>query len=82
MHVQDVKEKLRRDFLSAYVAELAVWPAFQAANFALVGARHQPCCMLGRQADGLSTQVPVRHQLLMVNLACLGDATFLCWCAC
>ena len=24
-------------------------------------------------------RVPVRHQLLAVNLACLLDATFLCW---
>jgi protein Mpv17 len=24
-------------------------------------------------------RVPVRHQLLVVNLACLLDATFLCW---
>ena len=36
MSVQDVKEKLRRDFLSAYLAELAVWPALQAVNFAKV----------------------------------------------
>ncbi|KAK9803230.1 hypothetical protein WJX73_007509 [Symbiochloris irregularis] len=56
--LQDVREKLRRDFVSAYVAELAVWPAFQAVNF---------------------SKVPVRHQLLMVNLASLADATFLCW---
>ncbi len=57
---QDVKDKLRSDFLSAYIAELAFWPAFQAVNF---------------------WKVPVRHQLLAVNLACLVDATFLCWCA-
>lgn len=57
-HAQDVKDKLRSDFLSAYVAELAFWPAFQAVNF---------------------WKVPVRHQLLAVNLACLVDATFLCW---
>lgn len=25
-------------------------------------------------------KVPLRHQLLAVNLACLLDATFLCWC--
>ena len=55
---QDVKDKLQRDFWSAYLAELAVWPAFQTFNF---------------------SKVPVRHQLLMVNLGCLGDATFLCW---
>ncbi|KAK9841824.1 hypothetical protein WJX81_005480 [Elliptochloris bilobata] len=55
---QDVKEKLQNDFLSAYLAELAFWPAFQAVNF---------------------WKVPVRHQLLAVNLACLVDATFLCW---
>ena len=55
---EDVKVKLRRDFWSAYLAELAVWPAFQTLNF---------------------SRVPVRHQLLMVNLGCLGDATFLCW---
>ena len=57
--MQDVKEKCRRDFLSAYAAELVFWPAFQAINF---------------------WKVPVRHQLLAVNLACLLDATFLCWC--
>jgi hypothetical protein len=57
--VQDVKEKLRRDFWSSYAAELAFWPAFQAVNF---------------------WKVPVRHQLLAVNVACLLDATFLCWC--
>ena len=34
--MQDVKEKLQRDFLSAYLAELAVWPALQAVNFAKV----------------------------------------------
>ena len=56
---QDVKEKLRRDFLSSYLAELAFWPAFQVVNF---------------------WKVPVRHQLLAVNMACLLDATFLCWC--
>ena len=59
MAVQDVKEKCRRDFLSAYAAELVFWPAFQAVNF---------------------WKVPVRHQLLAVNMACLLDATFLCWC--
>ena len=59
MGVQDVKEKCRRDFLSAYAAELVFWPAFQAVNF---------------------WKVPVRHQLLAVNMACLLDATFLCWC--
>ena len=58
--MQDVKQKLRNDFWSAYLAELAFWPAFQAVNF---------------------WKVPVRHQLLAVNLACLVDATFLCWCA-
>lgn len=56
--LQDVKEKCRRDFWSAYAAELVFWPAFQAVNF---------------------WKVPVRHQLLAVNLACLLDATFLCW---
>lgn len=56
--VQDVKEKCKRDFLSAYAAELVFWPAFQAVNF---------------------WKVPVRHQLLAVNTACLLDATFLCW---
>ena len=54
-----MKDKLRSDFLTAYLAELAFWPAFQAVNF---------------------WKVPVRHQLLAVNLACLVDATFLCWC--
>ena len=58
--MKDVKQKLRNDFWSAYLAELAFWPAFQAVNF---------------------WKVPVRHQLLAVNLACLVDATFLCWCA-
>jgi Mpv17 / PMP22 family len=24
--------------------------------------------------------VPVQHQLLAVNVACLADSTFLCWC--
>jgi len=56
--LQDVKEKCKRDFLSAYAAELVFWPAFQAVNF---------------------WKVPVRHQLLAVNTACLLDATFLCW---
>lgn len=55
---EDVNQKLRRDFWSAYIAELAVWPAFQTWNF---------------------SKVPVRHQLLAVNVAALGDATFLCW---
>ena len=80
---QDVKDKLRRDFVSAYLAELAVWPAFQAFNFAkvcpsAVSGRPLPSV---RQLTAALLQVPVRHQLLMVNLACLGDATFLCWCA-
>ena len=52
--MQDVKEKCKRDFLSAYAAELVFWPAFQAVNF---------------------WKVPVRHQLLAVNTACLLDAT-------
>ena len=60
MAVQDVKAKCKRDFWSAYAAELLFWPAFQAVNF---------------------WKIPVRHQLLAVNLACLLDATFLCWCA-
>lgn len=34
--VQDVNQKLRRDFWSAYIAELAVWPAFQTWNFSKV----------------------------------------------
>lgn len=58
--MQDVKRKCKRDFWSAYAAELVFWPAFQAVNF---------------------WKVPLRHQLLAVNLACLLDATFLCWCA-
>lgn len=57
---QDVATKIRRDFLSTYMAELAFWPAFQTLNF---------------------WKVPVRHQLLTVNTACLLDATFLCWCS-
>ncbi len=56
--MQDVKAKCKRDFLSAYAAELVFWPTFQALNF---------------------WKIPVRHQLLAVNLACLLDATFLCW---
>ncbi len=58
--MKDVKQKCKRDFWSAYAAELVFWPAFQAVNF---------------------WKVPLRHQLLAVNLACLLDATFLCWCA-
>ena len=58
--MQDVKAKCKRDFWSAYAAELVFWPAFQTVNF---------------------WKIPVRHQLLAVNLACLLDATFLCWCA-
>jgi Mpv17 / PMP22 family len=54
----DAVDKIKADFVSAYTAELAFWPAFQAANF---------------------WKVPVRHQLLAVNAACLLDATFLCW---
>lgn len=54
----DAVDKIKADFVSAYSAELAFWPAFQAINFC---------------------KVPVRHQLLAVNAACLLDATFLCW---
>ena len=54
----DAVDKIKADFVSAYSAELAFWPAFQAINF---------------------WKVPVRHQLLAVNAACLLDATFLCW---
>lgn len=39
--MQDVKEKIERDFISAYLAELAIWPAFQTLNFAKVPVRHQ-----------------------------------------
>lgn len=39
--VQDVKEKIQQDFLSTYVAELAIWPAYQTFNFAKVPVRHQ-----------------------------------------
>ena len=56
--VQDVKEKISRDFIATYCAELVFWPTFQAINF---------------------WKVPVRHQLLAVNTACLLDSTFLCW---
>lgn len=54
----DAVDKIKADFVTAYTAELAFWPAFQAVNF---------------------WKVPVRHQLLAVNAACLLDATFLCW---
>lgn len=59
LRLQDVGNKIKRDFWSAYLAELVFWPAFQTINF---------------------WKVPVRHQLLTVNVACLLDATFLCWC--
>jgi len=38
---KDVEEKIKRDFLSTYLAELAIWPAFQTFNFAKVPVRHQ-----------------------------------------
>lgn len=39
--LQDVEQKIRRDFLSTYVAELLIWPAVQTFNFAKVPVRHQ-----------------------------------------
>ncbi len=50
--------KVKDDFWSTFVVELAFWPAFQAINF---------------------WRVPVEHQLLAVNAACILDCTFLCW---
>ena len=38
---QDVRDKIRHDFLSTYIAELAIWPAYQTFNFAKVPVRHQ-----------------------------------------
>jgi len=38
---KDVEQKIRRDFLSTYVAELLIWPAVQTFNFAKVPVRHQ-----------------------------------------
>ncbi|KAK9806218.1 hypothetical protein WJX72_005796 [[Myrmecia] bisecta] len=55
---KDVGEKIKRDFVTAYAAELVFWPTFQTINF---------------------WKVPVQHQLLAVNTACLLDSTFLCW---
>lgn len=37
----DVKAKVASDFGATYAAELAFWPAFQAANFWRVPPRHQ-----------------------------------------
>ena len=37
----DVRAKLASDFGPTYAAELAFWPAFQAANFWRVPPRHQ-----------------------------------------
>lgn len=37
----DVRAKLRRDFWPTFSAELAVWPAVQAANFKLVPVQYQ-----------------------------------------
>ena len=39
--LQDVRQKIKHDFLSTYLAELAIWPAFQAFNFWKVPVRHQ-----------------------------------------
>ena len=39
--LQDVRQKIKHDFLSTYLAELAIWPAFQAINFWKVPVRHQ-----------------------------------------
>ena len=33
--------KIKNDFLSTYLAELAIWPAYQAFNFSKVPVRHQ-----------------------------------------
>ena len=35
------QEKVKKDFLPTFAAELAVWPLFQAANFSLVPLAHQ-----------------------------------------
>ncbi len=55
---QDVKAKYRSDYASTLAAEVVVWPAYQALNFA---------------------RVPVRHQLMVCNMATIVDASFLSW---
>lgn len=56
--VQDVKNRVKQDFIPTFVAECLYWPFIQGFNF---------------------WKVPVKHQLLVVNTACLADSTFLSW---
>lgn len=55
---QDVKNRVKQDFIPTFVAECLYWPFIQGFNF---------------------WKVPVKHQLLVVNTACLADSTFLSW---
>lgn len=56
--MQDVKNRVRQDFIPTFLAECLYWPFIQGFNF---------------------WKVPVKHQLLVVNTACLADSTFLSW---
>ena len=56
--LQDVKHRIRQDFIPTFMAECLYWPFIQGFNF---------------------WKVPVKHQLLVVNTACLADSTFLSW---
>ena len=38
---EGLKKKVQQDFLATYIAELAIWPAFQLCNFARIPVRHQ-----------------------------------------
>ncbi|KAF5836930.1 hypothetical protein DUNSADRAFT_5261 [Dunaliella salina] len=38
---QGFKHKIDKDFLSTYMAELVIWPAFQTFNFVKIPVQHQ-----------------------------------------
>lgn len=50
--LQEVQHKLRQDFLPTMGAEIAIWPAYQAVNFARVPVQHQLLmCSIGTLFD-------------------------------
>lgn len=49
---QEVRHKLQQDFLPTMAAEVAIWPAYQAVNFARVPVQHQLLmCSIGTLFD-------------------------------
>ncbi|DBA79766.1 TPA: hypothetical protein ACH3X1_008431 [Trebouxia sp. C0004] len=51
-HWTEVRHKLQQDFLPTMGAEMAIWPAYQAVNFARVPVQHQLLiCSVGTLFD-------------------------------